>query len=178
MGKKVALVIGHSKNKPGAKNVKYNRTEFNFNEGMVIDIKNIIERDYEVEIVYRDTYSGLPDKINALNPDLVISFHCNAFDTKASGTETLYYHTSKKGKEVAKVFQSKMVDILGLPDRGIKGRTSKDRGGHLLKRTNAPCIIVEPFFIDNNFDYMRAGTNYYYLIRKFRDAIYNTMGIV
>ena len=38
----------------------------------------------------------------------------------------------------------------------MKPKTSKDRGGYLLKYTNAPCVIAESFFIDNDDDLARA----------------------
>jgi len=175
---KVALVIGHKKDRPGACNNDYNICEFEFNEKLVKDIKNKVNRDYEVEIVYRDTYRDLPDKINKLNPDFVILFHCNAFNRKASGSETLYYYTSKKGKEIAKIFQKYIVQTLGLYDRGIKRKGSEDRGGYILRYTKAPCILIEPFFIDNNIDYMRVQERYDVFVEALKNAIYDTLGVV
>ena len=175
---KVALVIGHKKNRPGACNNDHNICEFEFNEKLTKDIKNKVSRDYEVEIVYRDTYRDLPNKVNKLNPDFVISFHCNAFNRKASGSETLYYHTSKKGKEIAKIFQKYIVQTLGLHDRGIKGKGSEDRGGFILRYTKAPCILIEPFFIDNNIDYQIVQDNYDAFVEALKNAIYDTLGVV
>ncbi len=64
----------------------------------------------------------------------------------------LYYHRSTKGKQAASILQAKLIEALSLPARGIKARTTEDRGGYLLKYTAAPCIISEPFFIDNDDD--------------------------
>jgi N-acetylmuramoyl-L-alanine amidase len=175
---KVALVIGHKKNRPGACNEDYGKCEFEFNEKLVKDIKNKINRNYEVEIVYRDTYRDLPDKVNKLNPDFVVSFHCNAFNKKASGSEVLYYRTSKKGKEIARIFQKYIIQTLGLYDRGIKGKGSEDRGGYILRYTKAPCILIEPFFIDNNVDYMRVQERYDAFVEALKNAIYDTLGVV
>ena len=77
-------------------------------------------------------------------------------DAEVNGCEMLYYHKSTKGKEVARIFQNRIVTLLDNKDRGIKGCDSEDRGGYLLKMTDAPCIICEPFFIDNNEDYENA----------------------
>ena len=107
-------------------------------------------------IVLRDTYSGLPDKINATQADLAISLHCNAFNRRATGTEVLFYHTSVKGRMMAEILQSKLLSALELPDRGIKLKTSEDRGGYILRYTSMPCALTEAFFIDNDSDLLTA----------------------
>ncbi|MCP4503027.1 MAG: N-acetylmuramoyl-L-alanine amidase, partial [Deltaproteobacteria bacterium] len=117
------------------------------------------------------TYRALPKQINEHHPDLVVSLHCNAFNKKATGTETLYYHASTEGKRMASLLQRKIVDVLGLADRGIKPKHSEDRGGYLLRETNAPCVLAEPFFIDNNKDLKIAQANHSDLVRAYADAI-------
>ena len=159
---RVALVIGHSKTSQGARNSSFGVSEFEFNERLAYDIQREFldlfnfNKD-EIEIVYRNNgYAKLPNEINRLNPDLVVSLHCNAFDGHAGGCEMLYYHKSEKSKEIARIFQNHLVQRLENKDRGILARTSEDRGGYLLKMTHAPAVIVEPFFIDNNDEYLRA----------------------
>ncbi|RLB02402.1 MAG: hypothetical protein DRG83_08590 [Deltaproteobacteria bacterium] len=150
-----ALVIGHKKKSPGAVNEKLHLTEFDFNEDLALKIEKKV-RLAEVQRVYRRTYSELPGDINALNPDFIVSLHCNAFNKRASGTEVLYYHKSAKSEKMAKIVLKHLVDFLKLPNRGIKPKTAEDRGGYLLRYTNAPCVIAEPFFIDNNDDLAKA----------------------
>lgn len=153
---KVALVIGHSCKSQGASN-KNSISEFEYNMFLVHRVKRAVPSSIDVEIVCRDEYKDLPDKINALNPDLVLSFHCNAFNTEVSGSEVLYYHTSETGQALAYRLQQLIVNALGLRDRGIKPKRSEDRGGYLLAYTKAPCLILEPFFIDNSSDLQIAG---------------------
>lgn len=153
--KTVALIIGHTKKSPGAKNKKEGLTEFDFNNDLSKRIESKVKNVF-IQRVYRITYAELPDKINSLNPDFIISLHCNAFDQKTSGTEVLYWHNSRRGKQIAGVLQSHLVKHLQLPNRGIKQVRGGDRGGLLLCLTKAPCIISEPFFIDNNNDLSRA----------------------
>lgn len=155
MNKLCALVIGHKKKSPGAINVNKNITEFDFNEDLALQIEKKVEKA-QIQRVYRRTYKQLPDDINELNPDFIISLHCNAYDTKVSGTEVLYHHKSDKGKKVAEILLSHLVDHLKLRNRGIRPKTSEDRGGYLLRYTKAPCLIAEPFFIDNDNDLARA----------------------
>ena len=153
-----ALVIGHKKSSPGAVNKSSGLTEFDFNEDLAIRIEKKV-RKTEVQRIYRRTYKELPDDINALDPDFIISLHCNAFNQKASGTEVLYYHSSDASRTIAGILQRGLVGFFGLPDRGIKPKTSEDRGGYLLCYTNAPCVIAEPFFIDNDQDLSKAKEN-------------------
>lgn len=157
---RVALVIGHSHTSRGASN-KSGLTEFDYN-GMIVHAvrQKLANRPgVEVSVVYRGSYQTLPDKINNLDPDLILSFHCNAFNTKASGTEVLYYHKSVAGAILAANMQKAIVDVLRLPDRGIKPKRREDRGGYLLAYTKAPCLIIEPFFIDNRIDLNTAHFN-------------------
>lgn len=157
---KIALVVGHKPNSPGACNSHRNICEFPFNDKLITELAARVANKHEIEIVYRDTYNGLPAKIDALNPKFIVSFHCNAFNTKATGTETLYYHKSKKGVAIADIFQRNMVAALGLSDRGLKPKSAEDRGGYLLRYTKAPCVLIEPFFIDNDSDYDKVMNNY------------------
>ena len=150
-----ALVIGHKKSSPGAVNERAGLSEFDFNEDLAIRIEKKI-RNAEVQRIYRRTYKELPDDINALEPDFVISLHCNAFNTQVAGTEVLYYHKSEKGRKMGEILVNHLVEHLKLPNRGAKPKAAEDRGGHLLRYTKAPCLIAEPFFIDNNSDLARA----------------------
>ena len=135
----VALVIGHKDHHPGACNKDDDLCEFCFNEELAYDISTELWY-FDSEIVYREdggSYSKLPFYINEdIDPELVVSLHCNAFNTKASGTEVLYYHRSIKGKAIAQVFQANLLYALELPDRGIKGKGTEDRGGFILRYTN------------------------------------------
>ncbi len=160
---KVVVVVGHNEENQGASNSTYNVTEFMFNQKLAQDIvhnfSKFNKKDNAV-IMYRengeDGYRNLPGRINNLSPDLVISLHCNAFNTIVNGCEVLYYHTSIDGKEIAKICQEHLVKGLGNNDRGIKSKTTEDRGGYLLRYTEAPCVICEPFFIDNDDDFSNA----------------------
>lgn len=168
--KKCALVIGHKRSSYGASNRSSDLTEFAFNDALSIEIESEVS-GVEVQRVYRRTYSSLPGDINLLNPDFIVSLHCNAFNRSASGTEVLHYHRSTKGKLAAEILQDHLVDALGLPNRGIKPRTSEDRGAYLLRYANAPCVIAEPFFIDNDSDLQIATDKRRKLIKAYSKSI-------
>ncbi|MCK4783958.1 MAG: N-acetylmuramoyl-L-alanine amidase [Desulfobacteraceae bacterium] len=165
-----ALVIGHKKSSPGAKNSKSNLTEFDFNEDLALRIEKMVKKS-DVQRIYRRIYKELPDDINALGPNFIVSLHCNAFNKKATGTEVLYYHKSEPGKKMAEILLNYLVEYLELPNRGIKPKTSEERGGYVLRYTNAPCVISEPFFIDNDKDLERATRNINELAEIYANAI-------
>lgn len=171
---KVALLIGHSKDKPGACNKAADIYEYEFNKILTALVEDFIEEnsDIRVDRFYRKHgYSKLPSELNKEKFDFVVSFHCNAFNRKASGTETLYYDKSVKGKKCAEVLQSNIVKILGLSNRGIRGRNVNDRGGNLLKHTNAVTILLEPFFIDNDDDLDVVSQKLEKLVKTIGEAI-------
>lgn len=146
-----ALVIGHKAHSPGAVNKDRGITEFAFNE----ELARVIEArqtDVKIQRVYRRTYSSLPSDINELDPDFTVSLHCNAYNRRTSGSEVLYYHRSEKGKKLAQLLIAELVNALGLRNRGVKAKNSEDRGGYLLNSVRSPCVISEPFFIDNKKD--------------------------
>jgi len=159
---KIAIVIGHKKSSPGAVNENYDVSEHQFNTNLAYSIGRELLKDpgtlaENIVIVHRKTnYKNLPGEINDLEPDLIVSLHCNAFNKSANGCEMLYYHKSTKGKEVARIFQNHIVQRLDNKDRGIKPKTAEDLGGYLLRYTKACCIIAEPFFIDNDDELLRA----------------------
>ncbi len=168
--KTIALVIGHRDTSPGAVNRRSGVTEYSYNSVLADDIRALLP-DLDVKIVHRSTYKKLPGLINGYDPALVVSLHCNAFNQAATGTEVLYHHNSTSGRRIAAILQDKLVGALGLPDRGIKAKRSEDRGGYLLRYTDAPCVIAEPFFIDNNSDLKTASINRDALVEAYANAI-------
>jgi len=177
---KVALIVGHSSTSGGAVNKLAHAAvnEYEFNNALVKEIVEAFnrtvpeEQNITLEIVYRDNgYAQLPSDVNKTKADFAISFHCNAFNTKASGTEMLYYHSSDNSKMLAGIALNNVVNALNLPDRGIKPKHSEDRGGYLLRETNMPCIISEAFFIDNIFDLARAQSAKSGLVNAYIDTI-------
>lgn len=168
----LALIIGHSETEKGASNDTHNVSEFDFNRTLAKLVKLHWGSAKDLILVYRDcSYKELPEKINNLGPEAILSLHCNAFNGVASGTETLYYYKSRKGEACAEAVQHYLVKALGLHDRGIKPKMERDRGGFLLKNTKATCVIAEPFFIDNDLDYEIAWNNLDKLVEAYVMAL-------
>ena len=176
-----AVVVGHRESARGATSSDDSVTEFDFNSQVAAEIKRRV-RKARVEVVFRDNstsgYSKLPAKLNRLKPHFIVSLHCNAFNGSATGTETLYYHTSSGGKKLATIVQRHLLDALELNDRKIKPKHESDRGGSLLKLTNAPCVIAEPFFIDNDSDLAVANRRKIGLANAYAAAIDETAEVL
>lgn len=176
-----AVVVGHRESARGATSSDDNVTEFDFNSAVAAEIKKRVKKA-RVEVVFRENstsgYSKLPAKLNRLKPHFIVSLHCNAFNGSATGTETLYYHTSSGGKKLATIVQRHLLDALELSDRKIKPKHESDRGGSLLKLTNAPCVIAEPFFIDNDSDLAIANRRKIGLANAYAAAIDETAGVL
>lgn len=75
------------------------------------------------------------------------------------------------GEKIARILLDNLVGYLKLPSRGIKPRTAEHRGGYLLRYTKAPCVISEPFFIDNDSDFVRAREDLEGLAMAYATAI-------
>lgn len=165
--KTVALLAGHSIKDPGAVNPNSGHTEYDYNRtlGNLIAIELAKVGVVRPLIVNRDTYKGLPSKVNATGADVAIELHCNAFNGEASGTEMLCWVNSKIGHLLADRLQNAAYKVLALPYRGVKRIGADDRGGYLLKRTEMPCVIVESFFIDNDND-LAVGLKYQHQLAK------------
>jgi len=146
----ICLVIGHTNKSKGAYNKNLGISEYALNKQEAISVHRLLnEQGIRSVVIHRKELKDLPAQINKHSPNFIISFHHNSFSETATGSETLYYHNSTKGKHLAGIIQKKTVSVLGYKDRGIRPKGSEDRGGFLLKYTNAPCIILEPCFLSN-----------------------------
>jgi N-acetylmuramoyl-L-alanine amidase len=170
MKPKVALIVGHSELSQGAV-ASDGTTEWVFNGNLAAKVKEYLTVAEGV-LYYRMRGLGeLIDRVNRKAPAFAVSFHANAFNRKATGTETLYYHSSTPSARLAQLLQQAMVGTLRLPDRGTKPRSSEDRGGYLLSGLRCPVALIEPFFIDNTRDLHAAVAHFDTLARAIAGAI-------
>lgn len=176
---KLLVDIGHGGTKTvngktvrdyGAENSITKMNEFTWNKDFVENylLSELQKAGIKYQIVLRDV--GITKLINDLNKaagkdDIILSFHLNSGVATATGTETLYWHTSTKGKKLAEIVQENLVKVLGLVNRGIKIRRKpvdkadelNQRGWTMFKETNAPYVMLESFFISNDKD-LKIGT--------------------
>lgn len=105
--------------------------------------------------------------------DLLISFHFNAFNGKARGTEALVYHGSNdKTKKLAEELTKVCAKVIKTPNRGVKFENS---GQHsrlaILNDTICNSILLEVCFIDNEKDMKGFRDNNDMLISKIMNQI-------
>ncbi len=157
--KKIELIVAHSIKKKGAVNEELGLNEYNLSEELVMAIIDelIIERNMDdkiiINIVYRD--NGYKNMIENLNADLIMSFHFNAYNKKASGTEMLIADGVYDKEEINIVAElSKNIsDAIGIKNRGVKEVMRGARGSALLHDADASLtVLCETCFIDNNLD--------------------------
>ena len=102
---------------------------------------------YEVKTFQHDGLQGICNAANDFNADLFVSIHCNAFDSRAHGTETYYFYNSTNGKRLATAIHDQITGSLPIFDRGVK-----QAGFFVLENTDMPAALVETAFIDNAED--------------------------
>lgn len=100
----------------------------------------------EVRTLQDDSLALVCAESNDWGADLFVSLHCNAFNTQARGTETLY--KSFNGQRLAGFIQSQIIRSVPTIDRGCKKRDDL----WVLNGTNAVAVLVEMAFIDNMDD--------------------------
>ena len=131
------------------------------NRNVVKELKAILEA--EGHIVYDctcDTGTSVSDVINkivaksnsnAVDLDISIHFNSGANDktgnSKSTGTECLIYNTSNNKEAIANRICANIAQ-LGYKNRGVKIRTDLS----ILKKTKAPCVLVECCFVDDKDD--------------------------
>ena len=149
--KVITIDPGHGGSDPGA--VYEDIREKNIALDVSKKLRNMLEKDYIVTMTrnhdWKPSFSKRTDNANILLADIFVSIHCNSFsDSQANGIETLHSPKSENGIKLADNIQSKLVDNLGMTDRGIKPRDNL----FVLKYTKMPAVLCELGFISNQSD--------------------------
>jgi N-acetylmuramoyl-L-alanine amidase len=158
---KVFIGVGHGGSDPGAVGVN-GAKEKDYTLAISKYCASALKRcgiDYHLSRSTDVTPENTVQKCNKYNPDVAVAIHLNAFDKKARGTEVFYSLFSTKGKKLAKSVLNNIVS-LGVSSRGIK--TKKNGYGkdyfEFIRETNAPAILTECCFIDNESDFKFIDT--------------------
>ena len=131
------------------------------NRNVVKELKAILETDRHTVFdctcdngtSVSDVINKIVAKSNANTVDLDISIHFNSGandktgNSKSTATECLIYNTSNNKEAIAKRICANIAQ-LGYKNRGVKIRTDLS----ILKKTKAPCVLVECCFIDDKDD--------------------------
>lgn len=160
---KIAVCIGHHRDRQGAANLIYPYTEWVAMSTVAHKMAGLLEAaGHEVHVIEgRLAYKVAV--INRGNFDIALDLHLNADadhtdpqdqdDSRGHGCMVMAVPHNKERLEQAQVMSDKIVSVLG--NRNLGGREGWYWGDgtkpdYFLARTNCPAFIPEPFFIDNN----------------------------
>jgi N-acetylmuramoyl-L-alanine amidase len=146
---KIAIVVGHDRIEQGAFSNLLKQSEFAYNS----EIAKLLPFD----IYFRPTGGNyyqkmveLSKQINGKGYSLVAELHYNSFNGVANGCEALYFDNSAIGKRYSEIYCKAITKAYGTVNRGSKEIKEKnDRGYWFHKLIDAPTLILEPFFGDN-----------------------------
>lgn len=149
---KVYLNAGHDRQlDPGAVNRRLNLRECDAAYELALGVQQYLERN-GIAVVFGqdDDLYRICDQANQAECDLFVSIHFNAYNGRASGTETLI-SGSTGSLMLGHCIQTNLKAVLNLPNRGLKERP----GLFVLRNIIMPAVLVEVCFIDNDFDWRR-----------------------
>ena len=104
----------------------------------------------ETLFIQDNELQNICDQANEFGADIFVSIHFNAFNKRASGTETCISGTTAS-LLLGHSIQSNIVAALKLPNRGLKEHAEF----FVLRSTAMPAVLLEICFIDNNHDWRR-----------------------
>jgi N-acetylmuramoyl-L-alanine amidase len=165
----IALCIGHSRlvnSRPEGGAVSTGgKSEWEYNCGLALMVQGLLNtagiKSKVYNLYHGDGYGAaqrwLAATLKADKATLAVELHFNAAGPTATGHEWLYWESSKNGKALAGAIDGKMrANVPELTARGIKPKTSADRGAEFLRGTHCPACIAEPFFGSNASDWQIA----------------------
>ncbi len=155
---KIALSIGHSPKDGGAETYDKKYSEYSFwKHHLPLLQEELQQMGHQAPIVNRFDAGGTTPghaaaACNSTGADLAIEFHFNSADSPAAtGTETLYWESSPKGKLAAALVNDAMVKVLELKNRGLKPvNRHSARAVSYFAKTRMPAVLVEPAFAASN----------------------------
>lgn len=153
---KIAIVIGHEKDRPGAYSPYLQMSEFAYNSEVAPYFSTIGADIYRRPEGggYKTQMRKLAEEINKKDYDLVIDLHFNSFEEsedqeRVEGCEVLYYkgntYTQMLGERICKAIEIEYKSN----NRGAKPISSSNQRGYwFLYYMKAHAMILEPFFGD------------------------------
>lgn len=172
--KRIVIDAGHGGQDVGATHGFYSEKQIVSNIAKQIASQN---RNTEIEIILtrdNDEFSSLQErteKINKLQPDLVISLHVNKnTNDEANGIEAFISDQNERF-EASKVHAEELISVLS--DNKLRSRGVKIAPMYLLKNTKSPAVILELGFLSNTNDrsYLSSDTGQKEIARKILDYL-------
>lgn len=158
----VIIDAGHGGDDPGKIGVD-GVQEKDLNLKMVLALRDLLEQQDVEVLMTREDAGGLYDErtsnkkvqdmrrrcelINREKPACVISIHQNSYHEESiHGAQVFYYKTSKESGELAKILQKELARVVE-PTNHRQAKANDTY--YLLKKTEAPTVIVECGFLSN-----------------------------
>lgn len=161
--KTVVVDPGHGGSDPGTSNLEKNYTlDTSLSTTEYLRSKNVnvvLTRDTDKYITLAERSSIS----NAMGADLFVSVHFNSFNGQASGSEVYYKYKDRNGgtsKTLATNILNSILSKFDFKNRGVKTRTTNSGEDYysVIRRTDAPAVIVESAFLDNSSDLSKLNT--------------------
>lgn len=157
---------GHNKKATGASGLLNEVTE---NRKVKTEVIRLLKANGQTVYDCTDDVGNTPEKVlsnivkkcNAHNVDYDVSLHLNSGrndkkgDGKTGGVEVLIHSDNSKAKAVAVRVAANVSKELGITNRGVKIRPDL----YVLRKTNAPALLVECCFVDDKDDYSKWNAN-------------------
>lgn len=158
----VIIDAGHGGDDPGKIGVD-GVQEKDLNLKMALTLRDLLEQQDVEVLMTREDAGGLYDErtsnkkvqdmrrrcelINREKPACVISIHQNSYhEENIHGAQVFYYKTSKESGELAKILQKELARVVE-PTNHRQAKANDTY--YLLKKTEAPTVIVECGFLSN-----------------------------
>lgn len=126
---------------------------------IALELKTLFEKQGATVLFSRDDSKSVPEieerRLNtyALNPDMFISIHCDASDSKSMKGSSVYYYKNYSGPLAFSISKTLPAAV-----KNVMGYDMSNRGAHfypfLVTRVeNCPSVLVECGFITNTDDF-------------------------
>lgn len=159
---RIGVNAGHTLNGPGsgAIGILHESPETRavgnaFDNLLIKNGHTVIDCTIDKACTQADYLKKVVEMANRQDLDYFISFHFNAYNGKAFGTEVYTY----EGRQFADALEvCANISALGFANRGVKNGT----GLYVVKKTKAKSMLIEVCFVDNTEDvetYRRVGPN-------------------
>ena len=184
---KAAICIGHSRSGDKGATSSGGVSEWTYNVPVGELVRDRLVA-HGVEVLLLTDYQGgsygsamdwVAGQLDKFGADCAIELHFNAANGTAKGFEYLHWGTSTNGAQLASRIHRSHAETLGGTDRGLKPKSSGDRGSAFLSKPACPSVICEPFFGDNpsEWDAFRSESAQQVLAGVYADGILSYLGI-
>ncbi|RRJ65271.1 AMIN domain-containing protein [Paenibacillus oralis] len=149
----VVIDPGHGGSDPGTTSFS-NRAEKEFTLALSLKVQELLLNEPDINLVMTresDVYPTRTERVelaNELNADVFVSIHGNSVlsSPQTTGTETYYYERSSS-KQLADVIHKRLVEAMGLKDRGVKNGNFQ-----VIRETHMAAALLEIGFLSNPSD--------------------------